>query len=258
VKVTTLKQNDFKRQVGLDHFFVGFTGEEIRDLKALAKLPFCSFAKVKSGKDSWQGVYWTAAQSHYFEMVETPKPGYYQFGLALSANAVQYFDVRRVQDLFGAERFHRKLRRIGGIRWFDAIYAGPESHRGSFFWLMHYYFCPRDKTFPAKDLPSVVQRFRKLEILAPRSFLKELKETGFWVPMRKTRTRNNVTLEFRHKDRSLFSVRVLLDPAIEHVQFVSLAMEASPFPQRLPKMRLFTLDRKGDALLLRRKLNRVR
>ena len=245
--------NSFHRQIGLDHFYVGFSHLEIQDLKVLAKLPFCSFSEVKSGKDSWRGVYWTTTQGHYFEMIERAAPDNYTMGIAFSANAIQYFDVRSIAKLFPKIKFLKTIRRLGKLRWFDGLYSRPHEGRSIFIWLMHYYFCPRDRKPKGKDLPSFVQRFTELEVRVPENFAKDLQEAGFWSPIRTSGSAKRLILEMRQKDRSEFKIYALVDTNLEFCEFVSLRGEASPFCRELPKLKMFDLKRVGQEIVLKRK-----
>lgn len=249
-----LSKSEFKKIIGVDHFYLGFNREEVLDLKALSKLPFCSFQRVKSGKDSWQGVYWTATHGHYFEMIESPSPGFYQLGVAFSANQIQYTDIRLLKKLYGgAKRLTSRFRTLKGKPWYEAFNGGYLKGGAVYMWGMHYFFCQREGLAEMKNEPSAIERFTELEIRANPKFLRDLRQTCFWAPYRLERRGRLLFLDFRHKDRSPFRIKVQLDPSEEFSTFVSLTAQASPYQRPLPKMRLFQLSKKGGNIILRRK-----
>lgn len=247
---------NYKNYVGLDHFYLGFTKPEIEDLKSLAKLPHCNFARVKSGKDKWQGVYWTSTHQSYFEMIESPVPGHYEFGLAISANQIQYCDVRRIKTFFsGARRLKSSLRKIGKHRWFESIWSGQGDFRAVGIWGMHYFFMERRRKLDLRDKPSLIERFKVLEISVNPIFLTQLTKTCYWVPMKKRRRGSILELEFLNKDRSPFRVKCHIDPEVKFSTFISLTAQASPFQIPLPAMKLFKVIRMGDEIILKRRAN---
>ena len=252
MKFRTTKSN-YKDLVGLDHFYVGFTKREIRDLKALRKLPYCTFARVQSGKDKWQGVYWTSTHQSYFEMIESPLPGDFQFGLAISANQIQYCDIRRLKSFFSGPRLLKSsIRRIGKDKWFESLFSAKKSS-AVFMWAMHYFFFERRRKMDKRNKPSLIERFTELEIAVNPVFLTQLAESCYWVPMRKRKRGSILELEFSNKDRSPFRVKCHIDPKVEFTTFRSLKAQASPFQIPVPVMKYFKVIRRSGEIILIRK-----
>lgn len=244
-----LNRKNLAKLIGLDHFYVGFPGHEIRDLKRLTAFPFCVFNSVKSGKDSWSGVYWTTTHQSYFEMVESQTPGDFQMGVALSANQIQYVDLRGLQSLFPGLK--KSTRRLNGKRWFDYFYW--EETSPFYVWAMHYHFLDRQRKFPPPSEPSVIERFTELNVIAPLNLIKTIEESCGWAPMRVRRRRSSVQIIIKNKDRSDFTIKCRLSEKAETVQFVSLKAELSPFQRPLPTLKYFTLKRSGRTLILSRR-----
>lgn len=251
-----LNKSNFRDLVGIDHFFMGFKKSEIEDLKAMSKLPFCRFSRVKSGKDSWQGVYWTSATQSYFEMVESPEPGHYQFGLAISANHIQYNDIRRIRSFYkGVKRLSAKVRVFEkSKKWFEYVFKTGPAKSSVSMWAMHYFFCERERKISKNAGPSIIERFTELEIEVNPRFLKELRDTCYWMPFHKNQRGKTLILDFLNKDRSQFRVKCIVNPKVEHSTFLSLKAQASPLKKyALPTMKYFKLSQKKGAVTLERK-----
>lgn len=253
-KKNARKKLPYLNEIGLDHFYIGFEPEEIEDLKKLAKLPYCTFTQVKSGKDRWQGVYWSATSGIYFEMVKKTAADRYQLGLAFSANAIQYYDIRKIRKLFRGEEGFKTFQRLSakGKPWFEGFFPKMQATSAIKTWSMHYHFCPRDRKMTKQPKPSVIERFQRLTIEAPASLRDDLKKSIYWAPIRAKRTRNGFTLAVRQKDQSEFLVQCRFNDHLSEVRLLSLEMQASPFPSPLPKLKHFRVRHSGTKLILER------
>lgn len=242
---------NYRQLIGIDHFYCGFSRDEIEDLQKLTSLPFCTYRQVKSGRDQWRGVYWTSTQQHYFEMVESDPSEKFQFGVALSANQIQYCDVRRLQKFFPT--LNRALRRLGNKKWFDYL-SSKNSADEAYAWAMHYHFLDRPRPIVRKPAPSLIERFTELELVANPTIVKIIRETWSWVPNHMRLKGRVLSLELSHKDRSPFKVKIRLDPEVTHTRFHSITAQLSPFSQRLPRLKHFRLERKAGRVVLQRRL----
>jgi hypothetical protein len=237
-----LNLKNIKWHVGVDHFYVGFSPEEIQDLKKLARLPHCQFRKTTSGKNSWSGVYWHSTNLDYFEMVESPVPGHYQFGVALSARHNHHTDIRALVKLYkGAKKLSVEPAKLAGKNWFDYIFAGPGTHISASFWAMYYHLADRVRSDRHLRRPSLIERFTELQLRASPKILDDLDKYAYWVPMERKRRGNLVTLTLLRKDSSPFVVKIHLDKSTEFTTLISLRGQCSPFQVKLPKLKLFNL-----------------
>jgi hypothetical protein len=250
----SLKKN-YLENIGLDHFYTGFNKEEIKDLKNLSKLPFCVFSKVKSGKDSWQGLYWSSTSGSYFEMLEKPSEERYQLGFAFSANTIQYFDIRKIKTLFKNDQGLKTTLRLSktGKPWFTAISSKKRKNESVFMWGMHYFFNERTRKTTTINKPSLIERFIELEVKANPKILEELKTSCYWAPFSLIKNKKKAILNIQQKDKSYLKVICHLDPKTEYTSFISMTVQASPFQTAIPKMKSFSLTRKNGLLKLSKK-----
>jgi hypothetical protein len=251
-------QNDqalpYLQEIGLDHFYVGFEADELEDLKTLTRLPFCTHAKVKSGNDHWEGVYWSATTNVYFEMIQKSETFRYQLGLAFSANYIQYFDIRKIGNHFSGEDRLKTFRKLDarGKPWFDGLLPEKQKTSAIKSWAMHYHFCPRDRKMSGQPGPSAIERFNELVIESPPSLGLDLQKSIYWAPVMVKRNTQGFILKIRQKDQSDFVVRCRFNAKLTEVRFVSLKMQPSPFLTRLPRLKSFRLKRSQNHITLSR------
>jgi len=249
------KSMQYKNRIGLDHFYLPFSQEQIKDLKKLTSLPKCKFKKVKSGRDQWSGVYWMNNYGTYIEFITQDPQKNYHFGIAMSAIEMPYFDVRGIRKVHKNKMSIFRRTNELGKPWFDSIYAKANYKVLPYItaWAMQYLFSNRDQHW--SFAPSILDRFIEVEIKTSTKIVQDLKKYAFWVPHKMKKSKNLLTIFIHNKDGSIFTVKAHLDSKLKKTQFVSLKAEASPFQEKLPKLKLFTLIKNQNHIYLKARKN---
>ena len=225
----------------LDHFYVGFDSRTIADFKKLSKLlTRCDYSEVRSGKDTWRGVYLSAADGTYFEMIDSGKDGdKYSAGIAASAWKVQYVDLRKIREeeprlpWESYIRYWRKTRQkwFTGIRLKDPV-SGKKGVRPLSTWLMHYHQL-HESNLTLKHTPFTVERFKSMRLTLGADYRERVQQMSVILPGKNHFGRNQALLTIPVKGGREFNVEIKFVKGSELAQLVDLVADAGPAAKRV-------------------------
>ena len=252
VKIRSMLKNG----LALDHFYTGFTHEEMNDLKNLIRFSKrCDHRKIKSGKDSWEGVYLSSNTGSYFEMILGTEK--YGMGIAVSSRYLQYFDGSKVPSDFPKLKWRKNIRywRKTKKKWFTAISllkTPLEKNISNIFstWIMQYH--PLHEKKHAKTIPqSNVERFHRLVVQAGQELMPMIRYHTQWLPGRHKFRKNKIELCIPSKDGGPFRIAIRFLKGKMQPRFVSLEMSLCPdVRSKTIKMRSFRLVKKENGRLV--------
>jgi hypothetical protein len=225
----------------LDHFYVGFDSRTIAKFKGLSKLlTRCDYSEVRSGNDTWRGVYLSAADGSYFEMIDGGVDGRkYSAGIAASPWKVQYLDLRKIrqeQTDFHWEtyvRYWRKTRKkwFTGVRLKDPV-SGRNGVRPLSTWLMHYHQV-HEPTIVLKQTPYTVERFQSLRVMVGADYRDRIQQMSAILPGKRHFGKNQALLTIPLKGARELNVEIKFVKGNALVQLVDLVAEAGPAAKRI-------------------------
>lgn len=243
------------KRIVLDHFFVSFNAEELKDLKRLTQvMPGITHAHVRSGKDAWEGVYLQANVGNYFEMIRVCDLAT-GCGIAWSGDPIQYVDIRKITRELSHLKWNKGTRLLGTTKkkWFDWVAIKvPKSENPEFeSWLMHYYFIERHRPVKAQ---SAVDRFNKVTVTMDEKQRSYVRKYAAWFPGVRKYSKSSTTIKIPSRDRGDFVVEIKFKKNFGQSQFSSLEAQLRPDAKafRIPRLKYFKLNRKGLKLILSR------
>lgn len=217
-----MKTDKITEYLALDHFYVAMDLKSVRTLSVMTKkLRGCTHKLVKSGDDTWEGVYLHSRTGAYFELVHAKST--VACGLAMSARLVQYCDIRKIRRQFPKLKWllgHRIFKK--NQPWFDYLSIKNKNNSGMYAWLMHYHFFHRPRrTFYGLS----VDRFVKLKLILGKNNLNDLKTHIAWVPKQKIYSSSKVKIIIPDREFSEFIVDIKLVSGDQMLTFDSLEIE---------------------------------
>ncbi len=208
--------------LALDHFYIAFPPEEFEKLLPLTSiLRNCFHFKVKSGNDSWEGIYMQNRTGSYWEIVKDSKVN--GFGAAFSAFALPGVDVRQIIKEMPALAWKKGTRLTPeGVPWFDWLSLGEylDIYKTFFnVWIMHYH-TQLKRPFNPPD--SNINRFSKIHLTLGQAHKKIVKALSEWLPGTRFINEKQVKFVVPNRDRNDFEILIELIPGDGRFEFKSL------------------------------------
>lgn len=239
----------------LDHFYIGVSDEQFQMLLPLAdSLKSCFNKHVKSGDDSWEGIYLSSRTGAYFEILRERRSE--SLGLAFSAYRPQYCDVMQIKDELKDLDWKSYQRNWeDNSPWFDSLSLGSYCDvQETFFnaWLMQYHFNPRPVDSLVPLSVRAVDRFQTIDLELGKRHLDEVRKLSSWFPGVLKFENDNICFRLPDRDGSTFEVNVKLVDADVRFRFKSLKMRRNP-EESVHSMSLgdFVFSVEGDVMVLK-------
>ncbi len=256
-------QKSIKNSLVLDHFYSGFSADDFTDLQQLfRRFQGVTIRTIKSGKDTWSGIYIVSNVGSYSEFL-LRSDIQYGLGCAFTTKAPPAFRIPRVVLDLLPFRFSKESRRLNkgktSVRWFDSyVRLAPNSQKsrysGIWAWMMHYH--QRDSKHFNKSLfpHSSVDRFLEMKMTMGKKLLDHLLHHFAWTPGQIYRSRDRIKITISNRDFSEFAVNIRLKEGDAVPEFESLKFSLSPFVKlkSVKGKRFALIVSKGFGTLVRR------
>ena len=211
----------------LDHFYFGLKEKEFQDLKNIfASLNGVEHSVVKSGEDSWEGIYVYTRIGSYIEF--SRERNLENFSLAVSATQAHLFNPTSIREEYPHLPW-KSLHRISekGEPWFDALwlpYKNNEKEKRFYPWLMHYY--PRHFIYENKPRPRLIDSTCRVEIACHPSMIELIQAQEFWLPGRFSLNHDNKTgtLFIRDRDATELEFFLIFDESVPGFQLRNMQL----------------------------------
>lgn len=240
----------------LDHFYVGFSNDQITDLKHLTEaFKRCSFREVSSGRDSWAGVYLYSNLGSYFEMIRGSES--YGLGIACSSHAMQYVNAHKIRQEMKTLPWKLGSRKWAKTKktWFDWLALKPLnsktwSYQPFYSWIMHYHQNHIEERIN-RPAQGSIDRFKCLELLMEKEFSEYVAYHSKWLPGSVRLSSNGASLTLPNRDSGDFHINIEYSKGHLNPQFKSLEMSLCPdvsFKQ--VQLKTFALKKSGENVIL--------
>jgi hypothetical protein len=167
----------------LDHFYFCFDDKAFADLVDIfGSLPGSKHSKVKSGSDSWEGLYLRMRTGSYIELLKDRRMN--GFGVAISAARLHLLNPTRLRDEFPNLNWENGQRvNADGNPWFDWLSLCKYTNHSEIYfnaWLMHYH---SNHVTPVQKIDrSFFDSVLAVKIACNPSMPSLISEQGFWIP----------------------------------------------------------------------------
>jgi len=199
--------------LGLDHFYIGFDRPTFDAFKVLVPLiKGTTHQIVQSGSDTWEGIYLSARDGTYWEIVLRDKPpNNYIAGVALSARSIQYIDASQITQEMPWLNWKKGLRiNNKNEPWFEYCATGSHSEVTAEpldMWTMKYF--PSFRSPETLPQPPVIESFDSVEIEFNAKDFAFIKESTSWAPGQHSWNEQNIILNIPKKNWSTFVMTLI-------------------------------------------------
>ncbi|MBT3586316.1 MAG: hypothetical protein HN509_15520 [Halobacteriovoraceae bacterium] len=180
----------------IDHFYLILTNAKFKQLKKLAQVnPEIVHKEVKSGNETWEGIYIPSKSGLYLELLKpdsTHPPG--AMGLAFSALGKEKNTKKFLEEISLGEKWEEVTKKDKNNKpWFKAYLYPDPARLWILPWFMHYNGVPR-KERPTRFSKASIKNFPTIEMTVTASRFKHFEEQLWWCPLSTVYQKNKITI----------------------------------------------------------------
>lgn len=224
----------------MDHIYAGVDDDAFLPLAQwIENIPGGKHDLVKSGDQSWEGIYVGTRTNAYFEMLRKRESG--GIGFAFSAVKPSALDGREIVNEFPDLNWKKGSRVTAeGKPWFDWFslcdYEDMEPFPPCNVWLMHYHMNHYD--WPARRPKTIFDAITEMAVVGCQEMRQEIARVIPWTPIRIEEGADENIYYLPDRDESELRVRVRFEDfklevgnefRFKHIEF-RLAPDASTPP----------------------------